>query len=96
MQDGSFCIPGTSLASESKHYTSQVMHGTSLASESKHYAKYASWKTKSADVNCKGLFVNDIFKALSGTCCTQCKMYSLLNTMLSSYATCKAQVQIIN
>ena len=49
MQDESFCIPGTSLASESKHY-----------------AKYASWKTKSADVKCKSQSVNSMMPHIQG------------------------------
>ena len=56
--------------------------GTSLASESKYYAKYASWKTQSADDNCKGLSDNSttwyIYLIM------QDESFSILGTSLAS------------
>ena len=41
--------------------------GTSLASKSKHYAKYATWKTQSADAKRQGPSVNGMMPHIQGT-----------------------------
>ena len=57
--------------------------GTSLASESKYYAKYASWKTQSADAKCKSQSVNSMMPHTQGT--TWYLLYPMQEVFLSKH-----------